>query len=325
LTNLEVFARNQADFDEGCRNMKAIRIHEYGNADVLRYEDVPQPDIASDGVLIKIHAAGVNPVDWKIRNGAMRQVRPLSFPAIVGADAAGTVERVGAAVSRFKPGDAVVAHVDGAYAEYAAVKTDAVGRAPTSIPLTKVAALPIAAGTAWTVLFEAANLRETSRVLVLGGAGGVGTFAIQLAKIAGLHVIATTSTPNRALVESLGADEVIDYRVDDVARKVKDVDLVIDTVGGEAQKGAFGVVRSGGQLLSIVAPPDEALAKEHGIDARFIRSNITGTRLEEISGLIDAGKIKVIIEREFPLADAKAAHLLSEAGRARGKIILAVA
>lgn len=305
--------------------MKAIRIHDYGDADVLRYEDAPQPEIGPDEVLIKIHAAGVNPVDWKIRSGAMRQARPLKFPAILGSDAAGTVERVGAVVSRFKPGDPVVARVDGAYAEYAAVKTDAVGRAPKSIPLVQVAALPIAAGTAWTVLFEAADLKSTRKILVQGGAGGVGTFIIQMAKLAGLHVTATTSTANRALVESLGADRVIDYREEDFTTNVKEFDLVVDAVGGDTLKRSFGVVRPGGQLLSIVSPPDEALAKEHGIEARFVRSNITGTRLEEIGGLIDAGKLKVIIEKEFPLAEAKAAHVLSESGRARGKIVLRVA
>jgi NADPH:quinone reductase-like Zn-dependent oxidoreductase len=304
--------------------MNAIRIHDYGDASALRYEDVPQPEIGPDEVLIKLHGAGVNPVDWKIRSGAMRQARPLRFPAILGADAAGTVERVGPVVSRFKPGDPVVARVEGAYAEFAAVKTDMVGRAPRSIPLAHVAALPIAAGTAWTVLFEQAKVSKGATILVQGGAGGVGTFTIQLAKLAGYKVIATTSTPNRALVESLGADRVIDYRTEDFTKTVKDLELVVDTVGGDTLKRSFAVVRKGGQLLSIVSPPDEALGKEYGIDARFVRSNITGTRLEEIGGLIDAGKIKVVIEREFPLAEAKAAHALSESGRARGKIVLRV-
>jgi NADPH:quinone reductase-like Zn-dependent oxidoreductase len=304
--------------------MKAIRIHDYGDADQLRYEDAPVPEIGPDEVLIRIHAAGVNPADWKSREGLMRQVRPLQFPAILGGDAAGTVERVGAVVSRFKLGDAVVARVNGAYAEFAAIKTDAVGRAPKSIPLAHVAGIPIAAGTAWTVLFEAADLKKVKTILIQGGAGGVGTFAIQLAKLAGLHVIATTSGPNRALVESLGADLVIDYTSENVVQKAPAVDLVLDTVGGETLKSSYALVRKGGQLLSIVAPPDEALAKEHGIDARFVRGNLTGIRLEEIGGLIDAGKIRIIVEREFPLAEAEAAHKLIETGRARGKIILRV-
>ncbi len=305
--------------------MKAIRIHDYGDADQLRYEDAPVPEVAPDEVLIKIHAAGVNPADWKSRQGLMRQVRPLKFPAILGGDAAGTVERVGAVVSRFKSGDAVVARVNGAYAEFAAIKTDFVGRAPRSIPLSQVAGIPIAAGTAWTVLFETADLTKAKTILIQGGAGGVGTFAIQLARLAGLRVIATTSARNRELVESLGADQVIDYTKEDVAQKARDIDLVLDTVGGEVLKSSFASVRRGGQLFSIVAPPDEALAKDLGVDARFVRSNITGIKLEEIGGLIDAGKVKIVIEREFPLADAKAAHKLVETGRARGKIILRVA
>lgn len=305
--------------------MKAIRIHDYGNVDRLRYEDAPMPEIAPDEVLIRIHAAGVNPADWKSRQGLMRQVRPLNFPAILGGDAAGTVERVGAAVSRFTSGDPVVARVNGSYAEFAAIKTDAVGRAPERIPLAHAAGIPIAAGTAWTVLFEVADSRDTKTILIQGGAGGVGTFAIQLAKLAGLKVIATTSTGNRDFVESLGADRVIDYTREEVARQVDGVDLVLDTVGGEVLKQSLPLVRRGGQLLSVVAPPDEAAAKARGVDARFVRSNLTGIKLEEIGGLIDAGKIRVIVAQEFPLAEAKAAHTLSETGHVRGKIILRVA
>ena len=200
----------------------------------------------------------------------------------------------------------------------------AICRTPTMLDCERVCALPVAAGTAWTALFEYIDPANVKTVLVQGGAGGVGTFAIQLAKLAGLHVIATTSGPNRALVESLGADEVIDYRSEDFTRKVKDVDLVLDTVGGDTQKQSYSVLRKGGTLLTIVGQPDAALAREHGVEAKFVRANVTGTRLEEISGLIDAGKIQVIVEKEFPLSDAKAAHLLSESGRARGKILLRV-
>jgi NADPH:quinone reductase-like Zn-dependent oxidoreductase len=305
--------------------MKAVRIHEYGDAAVLKYEEVPIPEIGPDGVLIRVRAAGVNPVDWKIRKGLMKAVRPLQFPAIVGADVAGTVERVGALVTRLKPGNAVVARVEGAYAEFAAAKTDAVGPAPKSIPLEHAAGLPIAAGTAWTALFDAARLLPGQRVLIHAGAGGVGTFAVQLAKLAGLYVIATSSSANVGIVKSLGADEVIDYRSEDFAAKVKDVDLVLDNVGGDVLKRSYEVVRKGGQLLSIVSPPDEALAKQHGITARFERGNVNGTRLQELAGLIDVGKLQVIVEKEFPLSEAGYAHELSETGHARGKIILNVA
>jgi NADPH:quinone reductase-like Zn-dependent oxidoreductase len=305
--------------------MKAVRIHEYGNATVLKYEDAPIPEIGPDGVLIRVRAAGVNPVDWKIRKGLMRAVRPLQFPAVVGADVAGTVERVGPLVTRFKPGNAVVARVEGAYAEFAAAKTDAVGPAPKSIPLEHAAGLPVAAGTAWTVLFDAARLTPGQRVLIHGGSGGVGTFAVQFAKLAGLHVIATTSAANTALVKSLGANEVIDYSSGNFATKIKDIDLVIDSTGGETLKNSYAVVRKGGLLLSIVSPPDEDSAKQRGIIARFERGNINGIRLQEIAGLIDVGKLRVVVDKEFPLQDAAQAHELSEAGHVRGKIILNVA
>jgi NADPH:quinone reductase-like Zn-dependent oxidoreductase len=304
--------------------MKAVRIHEYGDANVLKYEDAPVPDIGPDGVLIRVRAAGVNPVDWKIRKGLMKAVRPLQFPAIVGADVAGTVERVGVLVTRFKPGDAVVARVEGAYAEFAAAKTDAVGPAPKGLSLAHAAGLPIAAGTAWTLLFEAARVAPGQKVLIHGGSGGVGTFAVQFAKLAGLYVIATTSAVNIALVRSLGADEVIDYRSDNFATKIKDVDLVLDNVGGETLKNSYAVVRKGGLLLSIAAPPDDELAKQHGITSRFERGNINGIRLQEIAGLIDVGKLRVIVEKEFPLSEASFAHELSETGHVRGKIILNV-
>jgi NADPH:quinone reductase-like Zn-dependent oxidoreductase len=305
--------------------MKAVRIHEYGGPNVLKYEDAPIPDIGSDGILIRVRAAGVNPVDWKIRKGLMTAVRPLHLPAVVGADVAGTVERVGVLVNRFKPGNAVVARVDGAYAEFAAVKTDAVSPAPKSIPLEHAAGLPVAAGTAWTLLFDAARVVPGRRVLVHAAAGGVGTFAVQFAKLAGLHVIATCSASNAALVKSLGADQVVDYRNENFAAVVKDVDLVLDNVGGDVLKQSYGVVRKGGLLLTIASPPDEALAKQHGITAKFERGVINGIRLQEIGGLIDIGKLRVIVEQEFPLSEAAAAHELSEAGHVRGKIILNVA
>jgi NADPH:quinone reductase-like Zn-dependent oxidoreductase len=305
--------------------MKAVRIHEYGNLDVLKYEEAPVPDIGPDGVLVKVHAAGVNPVDWKIRKGLMKAVRPLQFPAVIGADVAGTVERVGALVTRFKPGNAVVARVEGAYAEFAAAKTDAVAPAPKSIPLAHAAGLPIAAGTAWTLLFDAARPAFGTKVLIHGAGGGVGSFAVQFAKLAGLYVIATTSTPNVALVKSLGADEVIDYRQENFVDRVKNIDLVLDNVGGDVLKNSYGVVRKGGLLLTIVSPPDEKLAEQLGIAAKFERGNINGIRLEEIAGLIDIGRLRVIVEKELPLAEARYAHELSEAGHVRGKIILNVA
>jgi NADPH:quinone reductase-like Zn-dependent oxidoreductase len=305
--------------------MKAIRIHEYGDASVLTYEDAPDPSVGPDHVLIRIVGAAVNPIDWKVRKGLYKATRPLSFPAIVGYDVAGTVAQVGPLVSRFKPGDKVVARVDGSYAEFGVANSDRVAPAPTSVKLAHAAGLPIAAGTAWQVLFDTARLRAGQTVVIHAGAGGVGSFAVQLAKLAGLHVIATASAGNAELVRSLGADVVIDDRVTDLGTVAHDVDVVFDTVGAEAQARSWKVIRKGGRLITIAAPPDEAAAAQHGVTASFDRLDLNGARLGEIAGLIDTGKLKLLIEREFSLEQARAAQELSEAGHSRGKIILTVA
>ena len=303
--------------------MKAIRIHAYGETDVLVPEDAPMPDIGADGVLIRVSGIGINPVDWKIRKGLMQAARPLRFPAILGQDVSGHVERVGPLVARFKPGDRVVAtRVPGAYAEYAAAVSDRVAPAPESIPLTHAAGLPVGAGTAWQVLFDAGQLRAGQRVLIHAAAGGVGAFAVQLAHLAGAHVIATASGGNVDLVRSLGADEVIDYRGTDFAKAARDVDLVFDTVGGETQTRSFGVIRQGGRLITIASPPDMEAAKAHGVTASFERLDLNGARLGEIAGLVDRGKLRVLVDRELPLSQAVEAHRMSETGHTRGKIIL---
>lgn len=305
--------------------MKAIRIDEYGDAGVLTYEDAPDPSVGPDHVLIRIAGAAVNPIDWKVRKGLYKATRPLQFPAILGYDVAGTVAQVGPLVARFKPGDNVVARVNGGYAELGVASSDRVAPAPASLKLAHAAAgLPIAAGTAWQVLFDTAQLRAGQTVVIHAGAGGVGSFAVQLAKLAGLHVIATASAANAELVRSLGADVVIDDRVTDLGTVAHDVDLVFDTVGAEAQARSWKVIRKGGRLITIAAPPDEAAAAQHDVTASFDRLDLNGARLGEIAGLIDAGKLKLLIEREFPLAQARAAQELSEAGHSRGKIILTV-
>jgi NADPH:quinone reductase-like Zn-dependent oxidoreductase len=307
--------------------MKAVLIHGYGTVDVLRYEDVPNPQIRANEVLIKVHAAGVNPVDYKIREGNPREVnqshlRP-TFPAILGMEAAGTIERVGSAVGRFKQGDAVCfPSLFGAYAEYIAVKTDAVAFAPKSIPLAHAAAVPVVACSAWTALFDGARLGPGSTVLIENGSGGVGNFAIQLAKLAGLRVYATSSAANLDLLKSLGADLAIDYRNEDVVAKAKNVDGVIDLVGGPTLTRAFDIVRKGGVVISMSDIPDQALADARGVRAHFFPTPTPAARIAEACEMIDGGKIKVIVGREFPLAEAAAAHLLSESGRSRGKTIL---
>lgn len=304
--------------------MKAVRIHEFGGVNKLIYEDVPVPKPAPDEILIRVFAAAVNPVDWKIREGG-RKVNP-KLPLILGWDVAGTVTDKGALVTRFHNNDKVFVRLDimhdGGYAEYAIAKACHVAHAP-GIPLNVAAGVPLAAQTAWAGLFENGNLNPSQRVLIHGASGGVGTFATQFAKIAGAHIIATTSGENVELVKSLGANEVIDYKKDDFSKKVKDVDLVFDTIGGDTQARSWQTLRKGGTLVSTVGA-DEAKAAEYGVTAKSYMVDSNGARLQEIAGLIDKKMVKVIIDKEFALEDVKKAHEYSQTGKAKGKIILRV-
>lgn len=308
--------------------MKAVRFHRYGGPEVLQYEEAPMPDMGVDDVLVRVHSAGVNPADWKFRAGWYAAHVPRPLPFILGSDVAGIVERVGAGVDAFRPGDAVFAMADmnrnGAYAEYVAVRAADVAAAPGGIPLEQAAGVPLAALTAWLALFEVGGLLAGQSVLIHAGAGGVGSFAVQLARHAGARVIATASATNQALVEALGARQVIDYRTQDFTSLVHGVDLVLDTVGGPTQDASWAVLREGGMLVGVALPPDEAVAACHRVRAAPAWVTPNGPRLAEIARLIDTGVLKVVVAREFSLADAAAAHALSETGRACGKIILRV-
>ena len=307
--------------------MKAIVIHNYGGPEVLSYEDVPIPEPGPDEVLIKIHAASVNPVDWKIREGLWKDRVKHTFPLILGWDAAGTVEETGILVNRFKKGDAVFARTDvarnGTYAEYVVVHVKDIAFAPESIPAEQAAGIPLAGQTAWVGLFEEGNLKAGQSVLIHAGSGGVGSFAVQLAKIAGARVIATTSKGNIDLVKSLGADQVIDYKAEDFTKSIKDVDLVLDTIGKDTQAKSFEVIKKGGTLVSTVGA-DEKMAAKYGVTAKSYMLISCGTRLQEIASLVDKRMVRVLIEKIFPLTEAKQAHELSQLGRAKGKIILKV-
>ena len=307
--------------------MKAVTIHEYGGPEVLRYEDVPVPEIGPDEVLIKVHACGVNPIDWKVRQGRKKDQTHYQMPLILGWDVAGTVEEAGPLVKYFGKGDQVFARPattrNGGYAEFVAVRSMEVTPAPRTISLEQAAGVPLASQTAWVGLFEIGGLRSGQSVLIHGASGGVGSFAVQLAKLAGARVFATTSTKNVELVHSLGADEVIDYTLGDFRHAVSEMDMVYDTVGGETQARSWEVLRKGGVLISTLSV-DESAAAAHGVIGRSYLLVSNGARLREIKELIDAGDIKVIIEREFPLAEAKAAHQLSQARHVAGKIILRV-
>ncbi len=308
--------------------MKAVRIHKYGNADELLYEDAPMPTVKADDVLIKVVAASVNPVDWKIREGHLKEMVSYSMPVILGWDVSGVVKSVGKNVSKFKVGDAVFSRPDikrnGTYAEFIAVKADEVTFKPKTISHIEAASLPLAGITAWEALFTTAKLSANQRVLIHAGSGGVGSLAIQLAKSRGAYVMATTSAKNLALVESLGADEVIDYHHQRFEEIVKDVDVVFDTIGGEVQENSWSVLKPDGILVSIVSPPSEKLAAKHKVRSAFVFIEPNAEILMQIAELVDEGKVRPIVGAEFALADIAKAHALSESGHSVGKIVLYV-
>lgn len=310
------------------QTMKAIRLHDYGDRSVLRHEDAPIPAPAADEVLVKVRAAGVNPVDWKVRAGYLKGRIDYALPLVPGWDVAGEIVALGEKVTGWKAGDAVYSRPDisrqGSYAEYVAVRASEIGRKPASLDWQHAAAVPLAALTAWQALFEFARLERGERVLIHAGSGGVGLFAIQLAKTRGAHVITTTSARNVDLVKSLGADTVIDYGKQDF-RTLRDIDVVFDTLGGETQAGSWQTLRRGGRLVSIVDLPDAAAAERHQVAAHFCFVQPSADQLGQIGELIDAGKLKVVLDSVYPLAEAAQAHEKSESGRARGKIVLQVA
>ena len=308
--------------------MKAVRIHEYGDSSVLKYEDAEVPEIASDEILIQAAYASVNPVDWKIREGYMKERLHLKMPSVLGIDLAGRVVRVGNEVIGFSPGERVACRADveraGSYAEYVAVKYGKVAKVPEGVRLADAAALPVACGTAWSALFESAGLRKGEKALIIGASGGVGTFAVQLAKNAGAYVAATTSSRNVDLVKSLGADHVIDYTSEDVGKSAGEMDIVLDTAGGAALSAAFSTLRRGGRLVSIAAKPDAKIAEENGIIIKPVNVNTDGKRLAELLAKVASGELRVVTERQFSLSEIAAAHDMSQGGKVRGKIIIKI-
>ena len=308
--------------------MKAIRIHNYGGPEVLKYENAPRPKPQASEVLIRVHAAGVNPIDWKVREGEMKDFWSHKFPLILGWDLSGVVEELGKGVSRFKIGDEVYSLPDptrnGAYADYIVVRESELALKPNSLHHIRAAAVPLAALTAWQALFDTAQLQPGQRMLIHAGSGGVGHFAVQLAKWKGAYVFATASTKNQDLLRKLGVDEPIDYtqqRFEDIARKIN---VVLDTLGGETQERSWSVLKKGGVLVSLVQPPSEEKAKKLGVRAALLGSQSNGAQLAKIAKIIDSGKLAPVIDRILPLSEARRAHELSQSGHTHGKIVLRV-
>lgn len=308
--------------------MKAVRIHEYGNENVLKYEDAPIPEIQDDEVLIKIHAASVNPVDWKIREGYLKEMIPYKFPLTLGWDVSGVIETVGSKVTNFQKGDAVYSRPDiarnGTYAEYVAVKSHEVALKPKSIDHNHAASIPLAGLTAWQALFQIANLSQGQRVLIHAAAGGVGSFAVQLAKTRGAYVIGTASAGKHDYLRELGIDEAVDYTTVKFEDTVKDIDVVFDTIGGDTLERSWKVLKPGGHLVSIAEIPSDEKRKAHKVKSNFLFVQPNAEQLGKIADLVDQGKIQTHLEKVFPLQQTKDAHLLSQTGRVKGKIVLQV-
>lgn len=308
--------------------MKAVRIHVYGGPEVLKYEEAPRPKPGAGEVLIRVHAAGVNPVDWKIREGYFKGRVDHSLPLILGWDLSGVVEATGPGVAGLEEGEEVYSRPDiardGADAEYIVVRETEVALKPKSIDHIHAAAIPLAALTAWQSLFDAGGLSTGQKVLIHAAAGGVGSFAVQLAKWKGAHVIGTASKRNQDFVKNLGANETIDYRTTRFEEVIHEVDVVFDTIGGETQKRSWKVLKKGGILVSIVGPPSAKEATAHGVRQASVFVQPSAAQLTELAKLVDSGKLKPIVETVLPLSEARRAHELSQTGHTRGKIVLEV-
>lgn len=306
--------------------MLAVRIHQYGNRDALSLDDIPVPEIGPDELLVKVVATSINPVDWKVREGYLKEMIPHPLPLTLGWDLSGVVTSVGAAVQGWQVGDAVFSRPDlkrnGTYAEYVAVRAVECARKPATVSHAEAASLPLAGITAWEALVGAARVQPGQRVLVHAGSGGVGSLAIQIAKDIGATVIATTSGRNRALVESLGADQVVDYTTTRFTEAVEPVDVVFDTLGGHVQEDSWSILRPGGTLVSIVSPPDQERARSLGVNGAFIFIEPNAPVLDKLAEMVDGGRLRPIVGAEFALRDIARAHELSESGHAVGKIVV---
>jgi NADPH:quinone reductase-like Zn-dependent oxidoreductase len=332
--------------------MKAFLLERYGKKRPLRLADVPVPALRDDEVLVEVHAAGVNQLDAKLRDGAFKLVLPYRPPVTLGHDVAGIVTQVGPKVSRFKPGDEVYARLDdfriGGFAEYAAAREASLALKPRTLSMEEAASVPLVGLTAWQALVEKARLRAGQMVFIQAGSGGVGTFAIQLAKHLGATVATTTSAGNAALVKGLGADLVIDYRSQDFAQVLRDCDVVLHSQDAPTLDKSLGVLKRGGRLISISGPPDPEFgrtiaapafvrlavrlmsagvrrkARKAAIDYSFLFMRADGHALRELAALMDAGAIRPVIDRIFPFDATNEALARVDSGHARGKVVIKV-
>lgn len=309
--------------------MKAAQISQYGGQDALQIKDVPDPEPLVGQVIVAVQAAGVNPFDYKLRDGSYQQYFPINFPAILGGDVAGTVAEIGEEVEGFEVGQAVFGMANaggsqGSFAELTPVKATSLAAKPDSIDFVTAAALPLAGISAYQALVDTMNLKSGQKILIHGGAGGIGSLAIQIAKDIGAYVATTASAQEADYVKSLGADEVIDYQTQDFSELLAGYDAVFDTIGGETNTKSYTVLQPGGYLVSMVQGPDDALVKQYEVNYVQQSSQATPERLSAIAELVDAGKLKVNVDKTFPFDQAAEALEYLKTGHPRGKVVIQV-
>lgn len=308
--------------------MKAVTLSQYGNTDQLHYTEVSKPELKENDLLIEIKATSVNPFDWKVREGYLANAIPFHSPAIIGWDAAGIVKEVGPNVTKFIVGDEVFTSPDlkrnGTYAEYVAVDEKMVAKKPQNLSFEEAASIPLVGLTAWTALIDIADMKEGDRVLIQAGAGGVGSFAIQLAKSMGCFVAATCSGENIAFLKELGVDQIINYETERFEDVLNPVDIVLETMDGEIQNRSFKVIKKGGSLISTNTAPDKMLAQKYDVTISSVIRDTDGGELAKIGDLLKSKKIIPIVEKLFHLSEVKKAHTLIETGHSRGKIALRI-
>lgn len=310
--------------------MKAVVINEYGDRSKLTMTDLDKPKPGKGQVLIEMKATSINPIDWKVREGYLKDQLSFEFPAVLGWDAAGIIEAVGEDVKTFDQGDRVFVRPQttnrGTYAEYIVTEADLLAKVPNNSSFNEAAAIPLAGLTAYQALMDFGKIKEGDRVLIHAGAGGVGSMAIQIAKRYGAFVIATGSEKSEAIIRELGADQFVNYKKETLSDAVSDIDLVFDTIGGKTQDESFKVIKKGGALVSITQPPNEETAAEYGVRAGFLWLESNGEQLGILAQMLSEGLLKPVIDEILPFSEdgVRKAHELSESGRAKGKIIVAM-
>ena len=310
--------------------MKALQMKQYGGRDVLELNQNATKPVAGKGqVLIEVHAASINPIDWKIRDGYLKEHLPLTMPATLGGDVAGIVAGGGDSASgnvgeRVYGYASVVSGGSGSFAEFAAAAVSTIAPAPQKTNMTQAAALPLVGASAVQALEQHIKLQRGQKILIHGGAGGIGSMGIQIAKSIGAYVATTATAQDRTYVQELGADEVIDYQKERFEEKLTHFDAVFDTVGGDTAERSFKVLRKGGTLVSMLGQPNPTLAQQHGVTAIGQQTHVTTEVLKRLAQLVDSGTIKIHVDKLFPLEKGKEGFQLLEEGHVRGKVVLEI-